>query len=227
MKLKITLMAAVATVCFAAAAPASAAILINGDFEAPGGLVRDQLTTNYIPGWTYSTATSSYDVYEADSVGDGIAAANGSHYVSFGHNGSSGGSISQSFATVVGGSYTLTYSVAEQQGDDSSQILRAIINNGAQTLSADNGSLTLGFLSGAPLTFIASGASATVTFFDATPVGGGGPSNLALDAANISGPVAGVSGVPEPAMWAMMLVGFFGLGAAMRSARRKSVMIAV
>jgi len=32
--------------------------------------------------------------------------------------------------------------------------------------------------------------------------------------------VTGVAGVPEPATWAMMLVGFGGLGAAMRSRRR-------
>jgi hypothetical protein len=34
------------------------------------------------------------------------------------------------------------------------------------------------------------------------------------------------SGVPEPATWAMMLVGFGGLGAAMRSARRSKVVAA-
>ncbi len=222
MNLKISLMAAVAAACLAPAASASAAILANGDFESPGGSVRDMLTTNYVPSWTYSNPSGSYDIYEAD-VFDGLTAADGSHYISFGHNGTSGGSISQTFATVVGGSYTLNYSVAEQQGDSTDQVLRAIINNGAQALTADNGSLTLGFLAGGPITFIATGSSATVTFLDATPAGGGGPSNLAVDAVSVSGPQ--VSGVPEPATWGMLLLGFFGLGAAARVARRRQAAI--
>jgi hypothetical protein len=35
-----------------------------------------------------------------------------------------------------------------------------------------------------------------------------------------------ISGTPEPATWAMMLVGFGGIGAAMRSARRKQAIVA-
>jgi hypothetical protein len=34
--------------------------------------------------------------------------------------------------------------------------------------------------------------------------------------------VNGVGGVPEPATWAMMLVGFGGLGAVLRGAKRKA-----
>jgi len=37
----------------------------------------------------------------------------------------------------------------------------------------------------------------------------------------INGTPSGIGGVPEPATWAMMLVGFFGLGAVLRSSRRK------
>jgi len=37
---------------------------------------------------------------------------------------------------------------------------------------------------------------------------------------NISADISGVSGVPEPAAWALMMVGFAGLGAALRSARK-------
>jgi len=45
----------------------------------------------------------------------------------------------------------------------------------------------------------------------------GGPATVLFD---VNG---GPAGVPEPATWAMMLVGFGGLGAAMRSKRRKQV----
>jgi hypothetical protein len=203
------------------AAPAMASSLVNGSFEQPGGEVRDQLTTNYIPGWTYTqSASSSFDVYEADDVGDGLAAADGSHYVSFGHNGTYGGSVSQTFATVAGASYTVNYSVAEQQGDDPSQDLRAIVLNGAQTLTVDNSPLGLSFLAAAPISFTANGTSVTLEFLDATPAGGGGPSNLALDAVSVMGPDG--AGVPEPAVWTMVLAGI-GLAGAMIRRRTASL----
>jgi hypothetical protein len=199
------------------AGPASAAILVNGDFESPGGVVRQELdTTDYIPGWTHSDPSVSLDIYESDNF-DGLTAADGTHYVSFGHSGTSGGSLWQVFATTPGVTYTVHYSVAEQQGDDPGQVLEAMITNGAQVLTADNAALPLTFQPGKTLTFIASGASATLTFTDATPLGGGGGSNLALDAVSVSSPGAG--GVPEPATWALALLGFAGMGAALRSRR--------
>ncbi len=203
------------------AAPASAAILTNGDFEQPGGIVRDALTPSYMPGWTYDSHGTGFEIYE-DQSEDGLVAASGTHYVSFGHSGAYGGEISQTFATVVGGVYTVTYSVAEQQGDDSSQVMRAIVNNGIQTLSQDNTGLTLAFLAGGPITFTALGTSATLSFLDATPAGGGGPSNLALDAVSVSGPQAGGS-VPEPATWGLMLLGFGLVGATARGRRARNV----
>ena len=202
------------------AAPASATILTNGDFEQPGGIVRDALTPAYMPGWTYDSHGTGFDIYE-DQGEDGLPAASGTHYVSWGHNGTYGGEISQTFATVPGGVYTVSYSVAEQQGDDSSQIMRAIVQNGLQTLSQDNTGLTLAFLSGAPITFTALGNSATLSFMDATPPGGGGPSNLALDAISVSGPEV-TGGVPEPATWGLMLLGFGLVGATARARRARN-----
>ncbi|MEO8811620.1 MAG: PEPxxWA-CTERM sorting domain-containing protein [Caulobacteraceae bacterium] len=202
----------------AIALPAAAATIVNGSFEQPGGSVRDALTTNYLPGWTYTTGPNgSLDIYEDDNEGDGLAAADGSHYVSFGHNGTNGGSISQTFAVTAGDTYTIRYSVAEQQGDDATQVLEASVVAGGGTTTADNSALTLSFLAGTPLTFTAVGNTATLTFLDATPAGDGAGSNLALDAVGISG--GGAPGVPEPAAWAMMLFGFAGIGAA---ARRRS-----
>jgi hypothetical protein len=214
--------AAVAAVLLAGAQSASAAILINGDFEHPGGEVRTQLGGGFtIPGWTY-VSNGGQDFYEADDKGDGLAAADGNHYVSFGHNSTQGGSLSQTFATQVGGFYTLTYWVAEQQGDDSGQILRATIDNGGVLSSQDNASLPSIFQQGLSISFTATGSHATVTFLDATPAGGGGGSNLALDRVSVAGPSA--SGAPEPAAWALMIAGFGGAGAMLR--RRRGQMFA-
>ena len=213
MKFKLVLLAATAA-SVVSGTSASAAILVNGDFESPGGdPVRDTLTTHYLTGWTY-TAGPSLDIYESDDQ-DGLLAADGTHYVSFGHNGSSGGSISQDFATVAGRTYTLRYSVAEQQGVDASQVLRATVTSGAQVLSRD-ANPTSSWVQQS-LSFVASDSTATVTFLDATPPGGGASSNLTLDAVSVT--AAGAA--PEPSSWAMMLLGVGGLGGMMRNRRRR------
>jgi len=52
---------------------------------------------------------------------------------------------------------------------------------------------------------------------------GGGIASFTLSSSTdfAAGDVFSVAGVPEPAAWAMMLVGFGGLGAALRGSRRK------
>src|SRR5579859_1125083 len=182
----------------------------NGGYEQPGGEVREFLTPNLIPGWTASPgANNGLDIYEADDLGDGLPAAQGTHYVSFGHNGSYGGSISETFAVTPGTTVNLTYQVAEQQGVDPSQVLEATLTDtiGLQSASANNTALPDTFMAGTPLSIFDTSGEVTVTFFDATPAGGGGGSNLALDQVEINGSLGAsgvVAGVPEPAGWALM-----------------------
>jgi hypothetical protein len=63
------------------------------------------------------------------------------------------------------------------------------------------------------LDFVATGASTTITF-----ASGSGGANCCYGAAIDN--VAIANAVPEPATWALMLTGFFGLGAALRRARQ-------
>ena len=211
----------------ALAGQASAAAYANGSFELPGGDVREQITAGTVPGWTYVSGPAGFEIYESDDTGDGLTAADGTHYISFGHDGAYGGSIYQDFDTTIGTDYTVTYSVAEQQGDDPTQNMRAIITNGSQILSQDNTALTLSFLAGAPITFTATTDLTRLTFFDATPAGDGGGSNLALDAVAINGSYGSTGGgVPEPATWALMLLGVAGVGAVARRGGREVASIA-
>ena len=89
---------------------------------------------------------------------------------------------------------------------------------------------TSGKICNSPLTFVASGATAADPFVIGSPVGGGlfptdkiafvadlsisgscGPVRCAAGTGDVgSGP--GMSTVPEPSTWAMMLIGFAGLG---------------
>jgi hypothetical protein len=52
----------------------------------------------------------------------------------------------------------------------------------------------------------------------------GPPTALRVDNLQGTADLAGVGGVPEPATWAMMLIGFGGLGAVLR--RRRSLVFA-
>lgn len=96
-----------------------------------------------------------------------------------------------------------------------------MVTNGKEAITADNTKLALCFSAGKTITFIAIGNSSTLTFFDAMPAGSGGTSNIILDAVGVSGQ-AGVGGVPEPATWAMLLVGFGMVGVSMRQYRGRS-----
>lgn len=197
---------------------ASAVAFANGGFESPGAAgVRQQISRGLVPSWTYvAGAGGSYDFYESDGQ-DGLTAADGAHYVSFGHNGTHGGSIYQEFRTAIGTAYTVTYAVAEQRGHDPAHNLRAMVTNGSHVLARDNTRLSTRFAAGVPITFIARTSLTRLTFVDATPSGGGKIANLALDAVAISGsgnPTQG--GVPESAAWALMLIGVTGVGALMR-----------
>ena len=202
---------------------AQAAVLTNGDFDQPGGDdIRTYLDGSNLPGWTY-VSNGGQDIYESSNA-DGVPTIDGGHYLSFGHNGSVGGAISQSFLTTAGATYNLSYLVGQQQGEDVGQILRATIDLGASSWSVDNAISGLGFTSGLGLSFVGDGGMATLTFMDATASGGGGNANIMLDNAFIS--VSGGGGpaaVPEPQIWAMMIVGFGIAGTSLRRRRAATI----
>ena len=92
-------------------------------------------------------------------------------------------------------------------------------------LSNDNGAFFSADFGGANLLLNPPGEG--VTHYSFTNVAASGPTTLSfsffnppafytLDAVSVT------AGVPEPASWALMIGGFFGLGATLRSARRRT-----
>jgi hypothetical protein len=75
--------------------------------------------------------------------------------------------------------------------------------------------------SGAPLTLGSTDYNGTPLFFTADVLGNGNTGNVAATGVPTTG-----GGVPEPATWAMMLMGFGGLGAMLRNRRRQAVVTA-
>jgi hypothetical protein len=212
---RIVTAAVAAGMAFCVTCGAQAAAFTNGSFELPGGApIKQQLGDGsaFVTGWV-NTGTGQY--YESDGQ-DGINASDGDYWVAFGHNGTTGGTLSQTFSTVLNATYTVNYDFRLQQGSDANSRFQVSASTGDSVDTAD-ASLS-GWASGPALVFVGTGGAVTLTFTDIT--GAGLNSNLALD--NVRLDVTG-GAVPEPATWAMMLLGFAGLGAALRSRRRPAL----
>jgi hypothetical protein len=207
----------------AVAGAAHAATFTNGSFEDPGdGPVRRALVDGdtYVTGWTVSGAGTYYESSGQD--GDGccafVNASDGGYYVAFGHDSTAGATLSQIFATLSGATYTVSYDFRLQQGADTDSGFLVSASTGDQVLSGDASNMA--WASGAALTFTGTGHDVTLTFKDNTAAGHGGGSNLALDNVQIAVTGPAGSAAPEPAGWALTIVGFGGAGGALRRRRR-------
>lgn len=180
------------------ASPAGAQIVTNGGFE-----------TGDLSGWV----TTGNDVQAAASGFSTYGAHSGSYFGALGDT-TGTGSLSQVLSTLAGQTYTLTYYLATH--GDSNSSFSALWNGQLVTGSAlvdpnSNGIYTL-------YSFLVTGTGSDTLTFQETDV----PSWMALD--DISLTPNEVGAVPEPATWAMMLLGFGAIGAAMRRKRTNAVL---
>jgi hypothetical protein len=185
--------------------PSHANLLTNGSFEDPSIGTWYVNEPSGIPGWTVTA--NSVDVV-AQGYNGPSAAYDGQQYLDLVGFGSTGGVQSQSFATVAGQSYLLTFAYANNPWSTSTASANVRVLDGtSNTLLfgevTHSGSTTnkLGW-SLFSRSFIADGTSSTI-FFDETV--GANSGGVMIDA-------VGVAAVPEPATWALMVLGFAGLG---------------
>ncbi len=239
------LTAALCGAAIAAAQPALANSFINGGFEtvtAPSG----QLGYNVdATGWT----TTGYNFLFASGTGDttGASGVYGALSLWGSNNGGlsvlpasspSGGNFvaaDGAFGTApieqvitgltIGKTYSVgfDYGYAQQAGFDGDTIQHWSVSFAGQTQTLENYSLANHTFSGwahASFDFIANNATETLSFlaYGNLPV----PPFALLDGVTFTPDV--VPGVPEPATWAMLLVGFGGVGALAR--RRRSGVVA-
>jgi hypothetical protein len=122
--------------------------------------------------------------------------------------------VLQSVMTLAAGSYTLTFDIS---GNDRFGVAQTTDVYVGGTLVWNSGSL-------------ASSAPATLETVNFTTSGGkldfveaNVNDDLGNLLANVSLSTASVGGVPEPATWTMMFAGFAGLGATLRTRRRRAV----
>lgn len=207
------------------ASEASANLLVNGGFELPvqgapnfaafnvpagsslitgwtvvQGNVDLTTTVNYGPGVNTLHPTSVQDI---DLIGD--------------TRGSGGvfGGISQSFATVIGQLYQLNFDYAHNNGTFSAngyaaQVTVADANAPANTALSTEISQAFnqsGWVAYSQ-TFVANSALTLLSFIDTR---GAFNAGIYLDEVSVEA-VAAVPAVPEPATWAVMILGLAGIG---------------
>jgi hypothetical protein len=214
--MKLALAAAAACSALAlSAAPASAAVnlVTNGSFETPAGSVGAAGYTTFSAGsepagfgWDVTTNSVDLVTYAGPYGAAPPTASSGAVFLDLVGTGSTGG-ISQTVSGLTAGkSYYLEFDYTNNFHSIGEAAATATIGNLVATKSSSSG--TFAHYSG---TFTANTASELLTF---TNTIGGGNGGLFID--NVS-----VSAVPEPASWALMMLGVFGLGGLLRTQRRK------
>jgi choice-of-anchor C domain-containing protein len=198
-------------ICAAAmivAMPAYAVIVTDGNFNSPwgGSSFTDYLSGSSFGGWTVTgTGSGPYGGAGVDLIGGYWQSPTGAGGGSVDLDGLAPGGISQALALTSGKKYELSFYLSgNPDGLPTTKTVDVSVGTLNQTYTYNIGTNSHSNMQYAleSATFIA-GTSNTLAFSSLD--GGGSP----------FGPVVGgvaVSAVPEPSTWAMMLLGFAGLG---------------
>lgn len=190
---------------------AQAQLVNNGGFEQP--TVSDPCCITSppvdIPGWT---ATPNVNVVNGTfSSWNGNLAKEGNQYLDLVGEGGTG-AIEQNIATAVGQLYNLSFFYSHNLFAGLTTASANIYLNGSLfgSITHTGGDRTNLNWTAFSKDFTATTALTNLKFVNTA---GAGNEGVFLDAIN-------VAAVPEPATWAMMLLGFGGIGAAMRRQRK-------
>lgn len=205
-----------------AASSACAVTVVNGSFEDVQITSQGSYNLADIPGWTHAGSTGDGLIWSdkfpvccggtnSTKTGDGhqfVTMGGG-----FGPTGSSAWSQVLSGLS-IGKSYVVDFKMAAE-GEVPTQSLTVTMTSGSSTAAQNFTSIPAGPYfwqnwGSDSYTFVADATSATLQFSVTNEV-----YDVGLDAVSVS-----AAGVPEPAAWMLMLVGFGGMGAALRVHRK-------
>ncbi|WP_293906757.1 PEPxxWA-CTERM sorting domain-containing protein [Phenylobacterium sp.] len=186
----------------------AAELVAGGDFES--GLGAFGVTGN-----THTNTAAAYG--PCCGVTGSEPSLSSNHFVAFGDGNTSGlNALSQTFATVVGQMYSLTFNAgAFGGGTNLLNVSAGGVSNSYTVTANNNADTTFGSYG---FSFVGTGAD-KVTFAVTTVADN---TDAILDNVSVTGPA--VAGVPEPASWAMMILGFGSAGVVLR--RRRTLVTA-
>jgi hypothetical protein len=204
----------------------AANLLTNGSFEDTTNFVdqgNDTMSLDVgstaMPGWTVSG--SHYLAWIGPTNPFGLTASpnGGSYFLDLtGYiAGAPYSGVSQTIPTQAGATYLLTFDLSSSPQWGLQDGLEVSAGSATASFTTTNDGTQTNLWEPETLSFTATGAMTTISL-----IGNSGDNYIGLDNVN----VVQTSSVPEPATWAMMLIGFGGLGVAIRSARRKQAITA-
>lgn len=198
-----------------ASAPVSAVTIVNGSFELgvdPGSSFSTQAAgSSAITGWTVGGAGVDY-------IGGYWMASDGVRSIDL--SALSAGSVSQSLETVIGQSYTVSFDLSGNPDNGAGGKLSVISVSGSlpsiqtYTVGANNSHSNMNWETYS-YNFTAFSTTSILTFASAEY----NPYGPALDNVSILTDGGIGSTVPEPATWAMLMVGFGMVGYSVRRRR--------
>jgi Protein of unknown function (DUF642)/PEP-CTERM motif len=198
--------------------PAKAAnLLTNGGFDDTTGFVNQgQDTMTLAPGSTTMTGwtvTSNNLAWIGPSNPFGLTGSNGSGFF-LDLQGISDGApfagVQQSVATCATCGYQLTFFLGSDASSGVQDSITASAAGQSQLFTSTNNGSQANLWQEETLDFTATGSSTTISLLGNTIPGGIFIGLDTVDLEQISGPIT--SGVPEPSTWAMMILGFCGVG---------------
>ena len=208
------LLAATAVLMIPTTASAATELILNGGFENP--VVSNPCCSTVppasLPDWTVTPNVNVVNgTFASSPSGTNLAYELNQYLDLVGEGGT--GSISQSFATVAGQVYTLTFAFAHNlfSGTPSASASYSVGTLAGTLLhsTGTNANLDWQIFTG---NFTALGSTSTLNFTNLT---GGVNEGILLDAVSVQ------QAVPEASTWAQLLIGFGLVGGAMRFSRRR------
>jgi len=209
MNSKIAILAALVAATLVSENAQASELIVNGGFEASSS----NFTTP--PGWTnighedgvlqYATAAPNITPYQGlnfyslDGAGDnGVAIL--------------GDGITQSVATVSGANYQLNFGLSGENGPGGITTLAVTIGSQTMdfTITSDNSYYFNKPFALTTINYVATSADTAISFIE-TATNDGGNNDALIDGVSFQGPSV-TSAVPEPSTWAMMILGFCGVG---------------